>query len=142
MQTNLRIALAASGGLLMGAAIMQASHAQQVKAPPAYVIAEVEKDPTKAQDPAAARRYAEAAPRSLIPFGGQYVVRGGAVQALEGEAPKGYIVVIAFDSVEKARGWYDSPAYEAVKPIRQSSMKSRILIVEGVRPQPERSGSL
>ena len=67
MQTNLRIALAASGGLLMGAAIMQATHAQQVKAPPAYVIAEVEKDPTKAQDPAAARRYAEAAPRSWSP---------------------------------------------------------------------------
>jgi uncharacterized protein (DUF1330 family) len=142
MQTNLGIALAASGGLLTGAAIMQGTHAQQVKAPPAYVIAEVEKDPTKSQDPAAARRYAEAAPKSLIPFGGQYVVRGGAVQALEGEAPKGYIVVIAFDSVEKARGWYDSPAYEAVKPIRQSSMKSRILILEGTRPQPERSGNL
>ena len=142
MQTNLRIALAASGGLFTGAAIMQVTHAQQVKAPPAYVIAEVEKDPTKAQDSAAARRYAEAAPKSLIPFGGQYVVRGGAVQALEGEAPKGYLVMIAFDSVEKARGWYDSPAYEAVKPIRQSSMKSRILLVEGVRPQPERSGNL
>jgi uncharacterized protein (DUF1330 family) len=142
MQTNLRVAFAVMGGILMGAAIMQGTHAQQVKAPPAYVIAEVEKDPTKTQDAAAARRYAEAAPKSLVPFGGQYVVRGGAVQALEGEAPKGYIVVIAFDSVEKARGWYDSPAYEAVKPIRQSSMKSRILIVEGVRPQPERSGTL
>jgi len=44
----------------------------------------------------------------------------------------GYIVVIAFDSMEKARGWYYSAAYEAVKPIRQSSTKSRILIVEGV----------
>lgn len=139
MQTNLRMAFAALGGILIGAAIMQATHAQQVKAPPAYVIAEVEKDPTKTEDPAAARRYADAAPKSMIPFGGQYVVRGGAVQTVEGEAPKGYIVVIGFDSVEKARGWYYSPAYEAVKPIRQSSMKSRILIVEGVRPQPDRS---
>lgn len=142
MQTNLRIAFAALSGILVGAAVMQATRAQQLKAPPAYVIAEVEKDPTKTEDPAAARGYAEAAPKSLIPFGGQYVVRGGAVQTVEGEAPKGYIVVIAFDSVEKARGWYDSPAYEAVKPIRQGSMKSRILIVEGVRPQPERRGSL
>jgi uncharacterized protein (DUF1330 family) len=63
------------------------------------------------------------------------------VQTLEGEAPKGFIVVIAFDSVEKARGWYYSPAYEAIKPIRQGSTKSRILLVEGVRP-PERSAGL
>jgi uncharacterized protein (DUF1330 family) len=39
--------------------------------------------------------------------------------------------LIAFDSLEKARGWYFSPAYDAVKPIRQNSTKSRILIVEG-----------
>ena len=46
------------------------------------------------------------------------------------EAPKGYIVIIGFGSVEKARGWYDSPAYEVIKPIRRNSTKSRILIVE------------
>lgn len=57
---------------------------------------------------------------------------GGKVQAVEGEPPKGCIVVIAFESLEKARGWYYSPAYEAIKPIRQNSTKSRILIVEGV----------
>jgi uncharacterized protein (DUF1330 family) len=43
-------------------------------------------------------------------------------------------VVIAFDSVEKAREWYDSPAYAAIRPIRQSAAKSRIFIVEGVVP--------
>jgi hypothetical protein len=30
---------------------------------------------------------------------------------------------------------YDSPAYEAIKPIRQSSAKSRMFIVEGIAPQ-------
>jgi len=44
-------------------------------------------------------------------------------------------MIIAFDSAEKAREWYDSPAYEAIKPIRQSAAKSRIFIVEGVAPQ-------
>jgi len=42
--------------------------------------------------------------------------------------------VIAFDSVEKAREWYDSPAYQKIKPIRQSAANSRIFIVEGVAP--------
>ena len=134
MKTNHKLALAALTGISIGVAAAQAIHAQQVKAPPAYVIAEVEKDPIKVEDPAAARRYAQEAPKSLIPFNGQYVVRGGAVQTVEGDAPKGYIVVIAFDSMENARGWYYSPAYEAIKRIRQNSTKSRILIVEGVAP--------
>jgi uncharacterized protein (DUF1330 family) len=56
------------------------------------------------------------------------------VQGLEGEPPKGYVVVIGFDSVEKAREWYDSPAYTAIRPFRQSSTKSRLFFVEGVAP--------
>jgi uncharacterized protein (DUF1330 family) len=131
-----KLTLAVLAGVSVGLAAAQAIHAQQAKVPPAYVIAEVEKDPTKIEDPAASRRYAEGAPKSLVPFHGQYLARAGGskVQTLEGEAPKGYIVVIGFESVEKARGWYDSPAYEAIKPIRQNSTKSRILIVEGDTP--------
>lgn len=29
-------------------------------------------------------------------------------------------------------GWYYSPAYEALKPLRESTSKSRLLLVEGV----------
>jgi uncharacterized protein (DUF1330 family) len=68
-------------------------------------------------------------------FSGHYVVRGGDVQALEGEPPKGYIVVIGFESVQKAREWYDSPSYAAIMPFRQNSTKSRLFIIEGVAPQ-------
>ena len=135
MKTNYKLTLAAVAGASIGLAAAQVIRAQQAKVPPAYVIAEVEKDPTKIEDPAASRKYAEEAPKSLAAFQAQYLVRGGKVQTLEGEAPKGYIVVIGFESVEKARGWYDSPAYEAIKHIRQSSAKSRILIVEGVTAQ-------
>jgi uncharacterized protein (DUF1330 family) len=126
------LALTAVVSVCVGAAVTQTIHAQQTKPPPAYLIAEVEKDPSKPQDPEAARRYAEEAPKSLIPFDGRYVVRGGKVQTLEGDPPKGYIVVIGFDSLEKARAWYDSPPYEAIKSIRRNTTKSRLLLVEGV----------
>jgi uncharacterized protein (DUF1330 family) len=135
MKTNLKLALAVIAGISIGIAAVQTIHAQQVKAPPAYVFAEVDKDPTKIADPAAAQKYAEEAPKSIAAFNGQYVIRGGKIQTVEGEAPKGYIVVIKFDNLEQARGWYSSPAYEAIKPIRQNSTKSRILIIEGVAPQ-------
>jgi uncharacterized protein (DUF1330 family) len=42
------------------------------------------------------------------------------------------MVVIAFDNVEKAREWYDSPAYAAIRPIRQMAAKRRLFIVEGL----------
>ena len=136
MKTNHKLTLGVLAGVSIGLAAAEAIHAQQAKMPPAYIIAEVEKDPTKIEDPAASRKYAEGAPKSLVPFNGQYLARAGGskIQTLEGQAPKGYIVVIGFESVEKARGWYDSPAYEAIKPIRQNSTKSRILIVEGETP--------
>jgi|SRR5580698_7543609 len=130
MKTNCKLGLAALAGLVIGVAGARAIHAQQVKTPPGYVIAEVE-----VTDPVTIKEYGEKAPQIMESFNGRYVVRGGKVQALEGEPPKGGVVVIAFDSAEKAREWYDSPAYAAIRPIRQSAAKSRIFIVEGVAPQ-------
>jgi len=100
LKVSHQLGLTAVVGACIGAAVMQAIHAQQIKPPPAYLIAEVEKDPSKPQDPEAARRYAEEAPKSLMPFNGRYVVLGGKVQTLEGDPPKGYTVVIGFDSLE------------------------------------------
>jgi len=130
MKTNHKLALAVLAGVSIGVAGAMAIQAQQVKTPPGYVIAEVE-----VTDRAGMQKYGEKVTETLAPFNHHYLVRGHKIQVLEGEPPKGGIVVIAFDSAEKAREWYDSPAYEAIKPIRQSSAKSRIFIVEGVAPQ-------
>jgi uncharacterized protein (DUF1330 family) len=131
MKTNLKLALAVLAGVLIGVAGAKAIHAQQPKAPPAYVIAEVE-----VTDPATLKKYSEKAPQIVAAFNGHYVVRGGGkIQSLEGEPPKGFIVVIGFDSAEKAREWYDSPDYSAIRPFRLSSTKSRLFIAEGVAPQ-------
>jgi len=91
---------------------------------------------TDVTDRAAFQKYAEKVPETLAPFRGSfhYVVRGGKTQALEGQPPKS-IVVLAFDSTEKALAWYNSPAYEAIKPIRQGASVSRMFIAEGLPPQ-------
>ncbi len=129
MKTNHKLTLAVLAGVSIGVAGATAIHAQQAKVPPAYVIAELE-----VTDPATFPKYGEKVPETVAAFNGHYIVRGGKTQSLEGEPPK-RMVVIAFDSAEKARGWYDSPAYQAIKPIRQSSAKTRSFIVEGVAPQ-------
>lgn len=130
MKTNCKLALAVLAGISIGVAGGMAIQAQPVKTPPGYVIAEVE-----VKDLPTMQKYGEKVPESLAPFNHHYLVRGSNIQTLEGEAPKGGIVVIAFDSAQKAREWYDSPAYAAIKPIRQSAAKSRILIVQGIAPQ-------
>jgi uncharacterized protein (DUF1330 family) len=130
MKTNHKLALAVLAGALIGVAGARAIHAQQAKAPPGYIIYEAD----AVLDIPNLQKYGAKVPETLAPFNHHYVVRGAKPQALEGEPPQS-IVVIAFDSVEKAREWYDSPAYQAIKPIRQSASKGRLLIVEGVVPQ-------
>jgi len=132
MKTNYRLALAGFAGVLIGIAGAKAMYAGQVTPPPAYVISEVD-----AMDLAGLQKYGEKVGDTLAPFNGHYhfLVGGGAkIQTLDGEPPKG-IVVLAFDSSEKAREWYDSPAYEAIKPIRLSATKGRMFIVEGLASQ-------
>jgi uncharacterized protein (DUF1330 family) len=104
-------------------------HARQVKVLPGYVVAEVD-----VTDPATFQKYAEKAPGTIAASNGHYIIRGGKSMSIEGEPPKRF-VVIAFDSVEKAKAWEDSPAYEAIKPIRHSSAKSRVFIIEGAPAQ-------
>lgn len=131
MKTKRNLLLALLAGISIGAVGALSIQARQVKTPPAYLIAEVEvKDRTTFQ------KYADKVPETLAPFNGHYnyLVRTSNAQALEGAPPK-TIVVIAFDSVEKALGWYNSPAYDAIKPIRQSASTSRILLAEGLPPQ-------
>ena len=125
MTTRHKVMLAAMAGVLIGAVSVPSIRARQTKEAPGYFVAEIE-----VTDPAAMQRYGEKVPETLAPFDYRYIVRGGKPQALEGEAPRG-VVVIAFDSVARAKEWYESPAYRTLIPLRQSASKGRIFLVEG-----------
>jgi uncharacterized protein (DUF1330 family) len=130
MKMNLKLAFATLLGVLIGGISSIAIRGQQVKTAPGYLIAEAE-----VTDPGKLQNYAEKLEETLKPFHHHYLVRTSKVEALEGDPPKTQFVIIAFDSAEKAREWYDSPAYAAIKPIRQSAAKARVFIVEGLTPQ-------
>jgi uncharacterized protein (DUF1330 family) len=129
MRKNAKPAWALLVGFAIGAAGAAVIHAQQAKVAPGYVVAELE-----VTDPAIMQKYVEQLPATLAPFNHRYVVLDSKPQSLEGEPAK-RVVIIAFDSVEKAREWYDSQAYAAVKPLRLSAAKTRVFIAEGVAPQ-------
>ena len=92
---------------------------------PAYVIAEVE-----VTDPEAYKLYAAKAPGITLPAGGKYLVRAGKTETLEGEPPRNRIVVIEFESMEKARAFYYG-AYQEIIPLRQAASTGRMFLVEG-----------
>ena len=120
-------------GFAVGAASLQALHAQHARTAPAYVIAEVA--PAREADPAAMARYNAEAPKTIAAFNARYLVISNRAQAVEGDPLKGTLVVLVFDSLDQARGWYNSPAYEAIRPLRQNSTLTRMLIVEGLAPK-------
>ena len=57
-------------------------------------------------------------------------MRGGAFEALEGEA-RARNVVIEFDTVEQAKTYYHSPEYQAAKAKRDGACIAEFVLVEG-----------
>lgn len=79
------------------------SPAGAAKTPPAYVVIEA-----TASDPNADLKLAQQITPTVRAFGGRFVVRRGRTVPFEGEPPKA-IVIIAFDSMDKAQAWQDNP---------------------------------
>ncbi|MEE8556834.1 MAG: DUF1330 domain-containing protein [Myxococcota bacterium] len=91
-----------------------------------YIIAEVE-----VTDPEGFEEYRRHVPDTLAAYGGRFVVRGGSVETLEGDWAPRRVVVLEFDSVDRAREWWSSSEYAEPKALRQAAAKTRLILVEG-----------
>ena len=110
-------------GLATGAVLATALRAQSSS--PAYVVAEVAIHDADAF----MRDYAPKVAGTVQSYGGRFLT-SGKLTALEGNAPQRF-VIIAFDSVEKARAWYDSPEYKPLLAIRKNTATTTLFIAEG-----------
>jgi uncharacterized protein (DUF1330 family) len=77
--------------------------------------------------------YIERIQATLDPFGGRFIVHGAAVEVKEGPWPGG-VVIVEFPDLDAARAWYDSPAYQAILPLRTDNIDGSAIIVDGVQP--------
>lgn len=75
--------------------------------------------------------YKAPAAQSIAQYGGQYLARGGQSEVLEGEPQANRFVLLEFDSYERAQRWWNSPEYEAAKPLRQRCSTGTLVLVEG-----------
>ena len=96
--------------------------------PIAYVIVEM-----KVSDPQRYQEYMAAAPASIKAAGGDYLVRGGRLQTLEGQWNPARVAVLRFPSFEQAKGWYDGEMYRQARAKRAGATEFfNMILVEGV----------
>lgn len=94
---------------------------------PAYFILEIDIHDMEGMKP-----YLEKVGATVAAFAPTSLVNGSTIDPLEGAAPKGKVVVLRFDSMEKARAWYDSPAYREILGHRLAAADNRAFLVEGL----------
>ena len=76
--------------------------------------------------------YLEAIDATLAPFDGRFVLHGdGNRQVLEGEIDVD-VVMIAFPHRAAAEGWYASPAYRTILPLRTDNSEGNVMLVDAV----------
>jgi uncharacterized protein (DUF1330 family) len=93
----------------------------------AYVIVDIE-----VTDPVRYEEYKRRAAPTVHQFGGRYLVRGGKVEALEGERIPHRIVVLEFPTMERAREWWDAADYRPARALRQACARTEMVRVAGV----------
>jgi uncharacterized protein (DUF1330 family) len=76
--------------------------------------------------------YKAQAAASIAAAGGRYIVRGGAVDVLEGEGPAGRTVVVEFPDRDAAVRWYHGAAYAEARQTRAGAAHARMYVVDGV----------
>ena len=93
----------------------------------AYVIVDVD-----IHDPAGYEPYKQPAFETVTAYGGRYIARAGKTEVLEGDWKPGRLVILEFESIEKARAWLDSPEYKPVRAIRHRTAKTNMVVIEGL----------
>jgi uncharacterized protein (DUF1330 family) len=76
--------------------------------------------------------YREWSSKAMQEHQADILVRGGAVEVLEGDWQPDRVVVLGFESMDKARAFYHSETYTYARRLRENAGIMRMVLVEGV----------
>ncbi|NPV84983.1 MAG: DUF1330 domain-containing protein [Anaerolineae bacterium] len=93
----------------------------------AYVIVDIE-----VKDAEGYEAYKKLAAPAVIACGGKYLARGGRVEVLEGEWLPKRLVILEFETMQKAKDWLNSAEYAPAKALRHKYAATNMVVVEGV----------
>lgn len=125
MKTSYAAALALLAGIGIGAAGIEGLHAQAK--PPIFMVA----DNAVTNPEAYAKEYLPLAQPTIKAHGGRYIAAGKGT-AIDGEPPRGRVVILQWDSLEQLKGWRYSPEYVKAREVGGKYAQFRVFAVEGV----------
>ena len=93
----------------------------------AYIIVEIE-----ITDPVGYEEYKKQAAATVHRYGGKYIVRGGKTEVLEGDWTPKRIVILQFDSMNRAKEWLNCEEYREPRKLRHKTARTKMILVEGI----------
>ena len=75
--------------------------------------------------------YKKLTPAAVAAYGGKFIVRGAQTESLEGDWSPQRMVILQFESVDRAKEWWASEQYGVAKKIRQAAAFTKMLVVDG-----------
>ena len=94
---------------------------------PAYIIVEIE-----ITDSVGYEEYKKQAATTVAQYGGKYIVRGGACETVEGDWKPKRIVVLQFESADRAKEWLNCEEYREPRKMRHRTARTNMILVEGM----------
>jgi len=94
---------------------------------PSYIIVEIE-----ILDRVGYEEYKKLAGATVEKYGGKYIVRGGKTEVLEGDWQPKRIVVLEFESAQRAKDWLNSEEYRDPRKMRHRTARTNMILVEGM----------
>lgn len=122
------VVIAVAALVLGGVAVAQQMAPLQAGAP-AYLIAHVQ-----VTDPEGWKQYVAALPGTLAPYHVKTLARAPAVPLDASTPPAGSTVILVFNSMDDIKAWWNSPAYQAIIPLREKSAKTIAYAIPGMPP--------
>ena len=95
-----------------------------------YVIVEVQVGDAKQYE-----HYTRHSRPAVAAFGGRYIA-AGAPAVLEGRVPSARVIVVEFDSAQRAQDFYRSSTYQEAKALRAGAAEVSMYVVEGIGTVP------
>jgi uncharacterized protein (DUF1330 family) len=118
------VVLSTLAGVIIGAAAIQALHAQAK--PPVYMVAINEiKDAEGYRT-----KYLPTAQKTIKDHGGIYVAAGQGTQ-IDGSFPKGRVVILRWESLDALNKWRHSAEYEEIRKVGENFANYNVVAVDG-----------
>ena len=82
-------------------------------------------------DPDRMAAYGKATGATLAAHGGK-VIAANPGRAVEGDWAPNRLVILQFENMEALEGWYNSPEYQEILPMRLEASNGDLVMVEGM----------